>query len=125
MEALVKSEGEGWLLPRFARAPWAEFVPQSWQVTDEADLAWMLARLRPTPFGQFTTPIRLTDPAAARLARTYVRCTAWPHPGFDRWAHHAGRAAGWRLCTLDASHLAYVTSPDAVAKVLLDLVETG
>jgi hypothetical protein len=85
----------------------------------------MLARLRPTPFGQFTTPIRLTDPAAARLARTYVRCTAWPHPGFDRWADHAGRAAGWRLRTLDASHLAYVTSPDAVAKVLLDLVETG
>ncbi len=125
MEALVESEGEGWLLPRFAVAPWAQFVPQSWQVTDEADLAWMLDRLRPTPFGQFTTPIRLTDPAAARLPRTYVRCTAWPHPGFDRWADHAGRAAGWRLRTVAASHLAYVTSPDAVAKVLLDLVDMG
>lgn len=47
------------------------------------------------------------------------------HPGFDRWADDPGRTAGWRRCTLDASHLAYVTSPDAVAKVLLDLVETG
>ena len=125
MEALVESEGEGWLLPRFAAAPWPEFIPRAWQVTDEADLAWMLARLRPTPFGPFTTSIQVTDPAAARLPRTYIRCTAWSHPGFDRMADHAGRTAGWRLCTLDASHLAYITSPDAVANVLLAQIETG
>jgi hypothetical protein len=85
----------------------------------------MLERLRPTPFGQFTTPIQIADPAAALLPRTYVRCTAWPHPGFDRMADHAGRTAGWRLCTLDASHLAYITSPGAVANELLDQIETG
>jgi pimeloyl-ACP methyl ester carboxylesterase len=49
MEALVEQEGDGWLLPRFAAPPWDRFVPESWQVTDPADLAWMLARLRPTP----------------------------------------------------------------------------
>jgi hypothetical protein len=125
MESLVETEGEGWLLPRFAAAPWPEFVPRAWQVTDEADLAWILARLRPTPFGQFTAPIRLGDPAAAQLPRTYVRCTGWPHPGFDRSADQASRTAGWRLCTLDASHLAYITSPDAAAEVLLDQVGTS
>jgi hypothetical protein len=47
------------------------------------------------------------------------------HPGFDHMTEHAGRTVGWRLCTLDASHLAYITSPDAVANVLLDQIEMG
>jgi pimeloyl-ACP methyl ester carboxylesterase len=64
MEAQVESEGDGWLLSRFAAAPWDQFVPQAWQVTDPADLVWMLARLRPTPFGQFTTGVRRGNPAA-------------------------------------------------------------
>ena len=121
----MESEGEGWLLPRFAAAPWPEFIPRAWQVTDEVDLAWMLERLRPTPFGQFTSPVQVTDPAAALLPRTSCAALAWPHAGFDRMAVHAGRTAGWRLCTLDASHLAYITSPGAVADVLLDQIETG
>jgi hypothetical protein len=74
--------------------------------------------------GRVVLPIQIADPAAALLPRTYVRCTAWPHTGFDRMADHAGRTVGWRLCTLDASHLAYITSPGAVADVLLDQIET-
>jgi pimeloyl-ACP methyl ester carboxylesterase len=82
MQAQVETEGDGWLLPRFAAAPWDQFVPQAWQVTDPDDLAWMLDRLRPTPFGHFTTAVRRDNPAAAQLSRTYIRCTGWPHPGF-------------------------------------------
>ena len=104
MEALVESEGEGWLLPRFAAAPWPEFIPRVWQVTDEADLAWMLARLRPTPFGQFTTPIQVTDPAAARLPRTYVRCTAWPASGLR--SHDRARGPHGGLAAVHARRLA-------------------
>jgi pimeloyl-ACP methyl ester carboxylesterase len=59
MERLAEQEGGGWLLPRMAAAPWEQFVPAAYQVTDEADLRWMLARLRPTPFGHFTEPVRL------------------------------------------------------------------
>src|SRR6266700_7104919 len=36
--------------------------PRGLQVTDEADLTWMLARLRPTPLGHFTSPVRLVNP---------------------------------------------------------------
>src|SRR6266571_5985652 len=36
--------------------------PRGLQVTDEADLTWMLARLRPTPLGHFTSPVRLVPP---------------------------------------------------------------
>ena len=49
MEALVASEGFGWLLPRYAGPPWEQVARQAWQVADEADLRWMLPRLRPTP----------------------------------------------------------------------------
>jgi pimeloyl-ACP methyl ester carboxylesterase len=122
MEGLVQTEGDGWLLPRFAPPPWAEFVPRSWEVTDPDDLAWMLPRLRPTPARHFTTPLPLGNPAAARLPRTYIRSTRWPHPGFDRFAETAEREPGWRLRRLDASHLAYITSPTDLAGVLLELV---
>ena len=39
MLALVESEGEGWLVPRFAPTPWDKFVPEAWGITDKADLA--------------------------------------------------------------------------------------
>ena len=90
-------------------------------MSDPTGLAWMLERLRPTPFGQFTTAVRRRNPAAGRLPRTYIRCTSWPHPGFDRGADAAERTAGWRLRQLHESHLPYITSPDELATTLLEL----
>jgi pimeloyl-ACP methyl ester carboxylesterase len=121
MEALVEAEGFGWLLPRFAAQPWEPFVRQAWQVADEADLRWMLARLRPTPFGHFTSPVRLVNPAAERLPRTYIRCRGFPHPGFDRYAQAASQDRRWRLFQLESNHLPYITSPRELAPMLLEL----
>jgi pimeloyl-ACP methyl ester carboxylesterase len=42
MEAFVQKEGDGWLLPRFAPPPWEKLVPEAWQVTEGADLDWIL-----------------------------------------------------------------------------------
>jgi pimeloyl-ACP methyl ester carboxylesterase len=120
MEALVETEGEGWLLPRFAAAPWEKFVPEAWRITDEADLQWMLARLAPTPFGHFKDPIRRRTPAAETLPRTYIRCMQWPHAGFDRYADAARRAAGWCCRELAAPHIPYITHPRELAELLLE-----
>jgi pimeloyl-ACP methyl ester carboxylesterase len=122
MESLVGSEGDGWLLPRFAPPPWEQFLPQAWEVTDPDDLSWMLERLRPTPIGHFAKPVSVTNPQARALPRSYVRFTRWPHPGFDRWAQAAETAPGWRLRRLDAAHLAYITSPAELSEVLLELL---
>ena len=124
MDHLVESDGDGWLLPRFAPPPWEQFLPQVWAITGADDLSWALPRLRPTPFGHFTTPVTLTNPAAATLPRTYVRFTRWPHPGFDRWAQAAETSPGWRLRRLDANHIAYITSPAGLASLLLELLDT-
>jgi hypothetical protein len=43
-----------------AAQPWEQFAREAWQVTDEADLTWMLARLRPTPLAAM-----LLQPAAS------------------------------------------------------------
>ena len=125
MDDLVAAEGEGWLLPRFAPPPWEQFLPQAWAISDPDDLSWVLPRLRPTPFGHFTTPVVLDNPAARNLPRTFVRFTRWPHPGFDRWARAAADSPGWRLRTLDADHIGYVTSPVELATLLVDLLDTS
>jgi pimeloyl-ACP methyl ester carboxylesterase len=121
MEALVQSEGQGWLLPRFAAAPWEKFVPEAWRITDEADLRWVLPRLRPTPFGHFREPVRRTNPDAETLPRTYIRCRHFPHPGFDRYAEAVRKTAGWRYRELATSHIPYVTNPKELADALLEI----
>jgi hypothetical protein len=119
MEALVRTEGEGWLLPRFAPPPWEKFLPEAWGITEEPDLRWALARLRPTPFRHFKEPVRLTGAAAARVPRTYIRCR-WPNASFDRYAGIAREATGWRCLELAAPHLPYVTHPRELVDLLLE-----
>ena len=121
LEKLVKSEGQGWLLPRFAPPPWETIVRDMWGVTDNDDVRWMLERLRPTPVGHFKDPVRRTNPAAEKLPRAYVRCRQFPNPRFDTHAEMARRTAGWRYWELAASHHAAVTMPDRVANVLTEL----
>jgi hypothetical protein len=102
-----------------AAQPWEQFAREAWQVTDEADLTWMLARLRPTPLGHFTSPVRLVNPAAERPPRTYIRCRGWPNPGFDRYALAASQDPRWHCHQLDSGHLPYITSPHQLAAMLL------
>jgi pimeloyl-ACP methyl ester carboxylesterase len=121
MEALVKGEGKGWLLPRFAPPPWEKFVPEVWRITDPVDLKWMLARLGPTPFGHFKEPVRRNNLAAERLARTYIRCTLYQHASFDRYAEQARRSAGWRYRELKSYHHPAITNPRELADLLLEI----
>jgi hypothetical protein len=120
IRGLVESEGFGWLLPRFAPAPWEQFVPEAWKITDSDDLAWVLARLRPTPFRHFTEPLRFDGAATELPPRVYVRCIGNPHPGFDRFAAAAQSSPGWAHRELPAAHLPYITDPDALVEVLVE-----
>jgi pimeloyl-ACP methyl ester carboxylesterase len=121
MEALVKTEGNGWLLPRFAPPPWETIVRDMWGVTDEDDVRWMLDRLAPTPFGHLKDPVHRTNPAAEKLPRAYIRCLQFRNPRFDQHAEMAQRSALWRYRELAAPHHAAVTMPDKVADLLLQL----
>ena len=121
MEALVEEEGNGWLLPRTAPPPWEEILPRLWQITDPADLAWALPRLRATPVGHLTRPVRLVRGAAGHLPRSYVRCTRYPQPTCDRYAQQAREVPGGRSRALAGAPLAALTCPGELAAVLLEL----
>jgi pimeloyl-ACP methyl ester carboxylesterase len=124
MEDLVRSEGQGWLLPRFAPLPQERILRDAWSVTSDDDIRWMLPRLKPTPFRHFTDPFKRTGPADADVARTYVRCRQFQlgKHRFDVHAKMAQQTPGWRYRELATPHLPYVTHPAEVADLLLNLV---
>jgi pimeloyl-ACP methyl ester carboxylesterase len=81
-------------------------------------------RYSPQPWQTIVQPLAVTNPAAARLPRTYVRCTADKAPGgFDALSldisWQRARAGGWRLREIDAPHNGVREAPGV--EVLLDL----
>jgi pimeloyl-ACP methyl ester carboxylesterase len=122
MEGLVKAEGDGWMLPRFAPPPWPTIVRDMWGVTDAEDVRWMLNRLTPTPFGHLQDPVTLANVNADALPRTFVRFTQFKNPRFDLHAAMAQRTAGWTYRELAGPHHAPVTAPQQVSELLLDVL---
>ena len=121
IERRVQAEGGGWQLPSLSPTPWDTFLRDAWAIDNEADRQWMLPRLRPMPFNTFTDKVRRSNPVAEKLPRSFIRCLQWPHPAFDRYADSARRTAGWRYREIAASHEPFVTHPQDLANVLLDI----
>jgi pimeloyl-ACP methyl ester carboxylesterase len=122
LEQLARTEGDGWLVPRFAPPPWPVILAGDvWHVTDPADVEWMLPRLRPTPLRHFTDPVRVEPGRTDGLERTYIRCSARPPAPFDMMATSVRTTPGWRCIEIDTPHVPYVTHPDVVTEVLVGL----
>jgi pimeloyl-ACP methyl ester carboxylesterase len=119
-EKRVRTEGYGWLIPGLQPVPWDQFARDVWKITGDADRQWLVSRLRPTPFKTFTDPVRRRNPAAAKLARTYIRCRQHPSPRFDGFADMAKKTPGWRLREMDAAHEPFVTAPRELTDLLLE-----
>ena len=86
------------------------------EVADPATHAWVRARMTPMPLRTHEDPLTLPRCRAADLPRSYIRCTGWPT--FAETAAQA-EAAGWDIHELPATHLAMVTAPATLARVLL------
>jgi pimeloyl-ACP methyl ester carboxylesterase len=70
-----------------------------------------------------TQPLRVENPAAARLARTYILCTEKPDsPLFRHFTAAAARAQaeGWRYRELPTGHTAVWTMPSETAALLVE-----
>lgn len=120
-EGRVRDEGNGWLIPSLMPGPWEAFVRDAWHVVDEADRRWMVERLGPTPYKVFTDPVRRSNPAAAALPRTYIRCLGSPTPIFARFAEVARSTPGWRYRELTTAHAPFVTAPGELSELLLEV----
>jgi pimeloyl-ACP methyl ester carboxylesterase len=108
------TRGQGWQIP----PP----VPDPLPPELDAKLRWAMSRMVAQPINTFAQPLRLTNPAGAGVARTYILCTQGKEdqalPG------HVQRARSdpaWRFVELAAGHGAHVTAPRQLADLLVDL----
>ena len=107
----ARDQGEGWYSPPQEEA-------QPFGVTDPADARWVRSKLSAHPVKTWLQPVRVGDPMAAALPRTYVNCTG------TRWfTAHAERAwaePGWRYREIPTGHDAMITAPRELASLLLE-----
>ncbi|ACL61296.1 alpha/beta fold hydrolase [Methylobacterium nodulans] len=95
--------------------------PESFGVIDAADAAWLGRRLTPHPLGTYESPLRLKGPLGNGLPRTYVDCTNPSYPPLDGVKDWVRRQPGWDWAALATGHDAMVSTPDALARLLVEL----
>ena len=111
MEALAKS-GDSWRVPP---------NPTS-SDTAEADLEWLTKRRVPMPLKCFRMGLKLQN-GDPNLPRSYIYATRiTPADTFGQFAARAKSESGWRYFEIDASHSPNVTAPDALVRVLKEIV---
>lgn len=111
-EEQARTVGDGWRLP----------PPQLkvWGITADEDIRWMSNRVGDHPLRTFTEPVRLSNPAAAALPRTFISCTAHPRPALVATASRLRTDPTWRYRELFAGHDAMVTEVQKTAGLLLE-----
>jgi pimeloyl-ACP methyl ester carboxylesterase len=100
-------------------------VPEDWVragTPDEADRAWLLAKMTPHPIATYTKPIRLGNPAAAAIPRAFIFCTEEKEDSYVSTAARVRGAPGWRYRELAAAHGAPINAAQATAEMFLSLV---
>ena len=88
-------------------------------IEKDADVVWMTPRLTPHPLNSMLQPVRLSNPAARALPRTFIYCSKPAMGFFERFAQKA--RSGWRYREIATGHTAMVTEPRRVADLLLEL----
>jgi pimeloyl-ACP methyl ester carboxylesterase len=114
--ALVDAH-DGWSLPWFTDEQLDGYYGDH-ALTAE-DLRWMRRHVTAQPIATWREAIRLGEPRAAALPRTYVTCTGTPAPPMV-----APGTPGWDTAALETGHWPMVTAPQETA-ALLDAIAGG
>jgi len=104
----VRTEGDGWRVPP---------PDTTFGVTDEADVRWLKARLQPQPLAACEQPVYYVHDPRGWMPCTYIACIGDRTPGGPRFPEGEGMA----YHELPTGHDAMITSPEALAEVLLRL----
>jgi hypothetical protein len=103
---MAKQKGDGWRFPLANNPP----------------------RWQPQPIKTCTQPLEIKNPAAARIPRAFIHCTArlkegavaFAYPAIDRAAEEAKRQ-GWWYRALPTVHGLNLSMPKEFADLLLEL----
>ncbi len=123
-EDQVRGSGEGWKFPVPPPEELANMA--SLEGVDEDRLRLLYSRATPQPFGTYTQPLRLKNPAREGLPKLRILCSfsldqvqemiASDNPSFREMA-----SPNWRLVELPTGHYPMFSRPEDLAAVLLDL----
>jgi pimeloyl-ACP methyl ester carboxylesterase len=92
--------------------------------TSPEDLAWVAKHRRTQSIKCFDQPLGMQ--AELTVPRAYIQCMRYAaHGPFSQFAEHAKNHNGWKSYELDASHSPNVTAPDALMKVLQQVLAEG
>jgi pimeloyl-ACP methyl ester carboxylesterase len=123
-EERVRESGEGWKYPIPPPEELANLA--SLEGVDEDHLRLLYSRATPQPFGTYTQPLRLKNPAREELPKVGIVCSfsleqveemiASDNPLFRELA-----GPTWRFVELPTGHWPMFSRPDDLAGLLLDL----
>jgi pimeloyl-ACP methyl ester carboxylesterase len=124
IEREVEELGDGW---RFPMPAWEELANMaSLEGLDEDHLRLLRSRATPQPFGTYTQPLRLENPAREELPKLGILCSfsldqvqqmiASDNPLFRGLA-----GPEWRFVELPTGHWPMFSRPEDLAGLLLDL----
>ncbi|MFQ5400598.1 MAG: alpha/beta hydrolase [Anaerolineae bacterium] len=86
---------------------------------DEAEVAWLQARLVYKPVRTFEEKLRLERPGAVRaIPGVFIRCTQFPYLAAQA---DKARALGWPVFAVESGHDAMLTAPEALSEALLQI----
>ncbi len=113
----TRTEGDGYKLP--------SFPAEVFGVTNEDDLAWVKPRLNPHPLKTKLDAVRLTNPKAAEIPRTYIYCNNPAVGPFGQFAERLRCDESWQYMELATGHDAMITKPKKLADLLLEITTTS
>lgn len=120
--ARARATGDGWRLP-------PDHIPADSPylgLKTDADVQFYASRRVGHPFKTMEQPVRLANPAARSLPRTYIDCTAsepFRSGLYRRFLEQAQTTPGWRYRQIASGHLPNITAPRELAELLIELAE--
>ena len=111
MRAGAEKDGDGWKIPPIN--PPTDTSPE--------DLAWTGPRRRPQPIKTFEQKIKLTRTTFPPRHYIYAKKNG-PGDVFRQFGERARSEPGWKHYEIDASHNPNITCPDALMKLLSEIM---
>lgn len=109
----VADADAGWLPPPAT----PEEIGRRWGIEDAADREWMFRRVTAQPAAAMAAPVRLGNPLAEAIPRSFI---LGAEAGFEPVARRAEQS-GWGLYRIDSGHDTMVSHPRELAEILLGI----
>lgn len=87
---------------------------------NEADRAWVNAKMTPQPSGTFTERLVLTGAAMRVPRKTYIQALVGPAPFFTAAYERAAADPSWTALQIDCGHDVMVDRPADLARMLVE-----